>query len=283
MKWRRLTLRVDACDVEAASALLATATGAQVSVENDALVSAYVPQSRAASATRALSSALGRARRQGLLRLARRSSAIVRDEDWATSWKRFYRPSKLADGLYVVPSWHSGFRPPRGARTIQLDPGMAFGTGQHATTKMALQLLLPRVRASQPMLDIGCGSGILGMAAAQRGAKVFACDVDPIAVSAARDNFRVNGLRAAAVRRATGVPDSFPRAPLIAANITADVLAPLAVAFAKNLTREGAIVTSGVTKRGRTLMLNAFSDAKLRLVDERKSGEWLSFVHTKEG
>ena len=132
------------------------------------------------------------------------------------------------------------------------------------------------------MLDIGCGSGILGIAAAQRGAKVYACDVDPIAVAATRENFHANGLRASAVTRAAGVPRGFPRAPLIAANITADVLAPLGRAFASRLTPGGALVTSGVTRRGRALVLNAFADAGLRLVEERRSGEWLSHVHVKD-
>jgi ribosomal protein L11 methyltransferase len=291
MNWRRLTLSVEAPDVEAASALLSTATGASVSIYNGAvdlhgrplrsIVSVYVPENRSRAMSRRVTLSLASARRQGLLRSARRSSAKLRDEDWATGWKRFYKPSKLADGLYVVPSWRTDFQPPRGARTIQLDPGMAFGTGQHATTRTALRLLLDHVQTGKPMLDIGCGSGVLGLAAAQRGAKVYACDIDPIATAATRENFRANGLRAAAVKRASGVPADFPRAPLIVANITADALSPLARAFASKLTRGGTLVTSGVTARGRAAVLKAFSSAGLRLTDERKSGEWLSHVHLR--
>jgi ribosomal protein L11 methyltransferase len=291
MNWRRLTLSVDAPDVEAASALLSTSSGANVSIYNGAvdlhgrpprsMISVYVPESRAQAVARRVTVSLASARRQGLLRSARRSSATVRDEDWASGWKRFYKPSKLADGLYVVPSWRKDFRPPRGARTIQLDPGMAFGTGQHATTRTALLLLLDHVKAGKAMLDIGCGSGVLGLAAAQRGAKVYACDIDPIATAATRENFRTNGLRAAAVKRASGVPSGFPRAPLIVANITADALVPLAKAFASKLSLGGALVTSGVTSRGRAAVLKAFSAAGLRLTEERKSGEWLSHVHVR--
>jgi ribosomal protein L11 methyltransferase len=215
------------------------------------------------------------------LRSARRSSAKVCDEDWATGWKRYYKPSKLADGLYVVPSWRKDFLAPRGARTIQLDPGMAFGTGQHATTRTALRLLLSHVRTGKPMLDIGCGSGLLGLAAAQLGAKVYASDIDPIATAATRENFRANGLRSAAVKRASGVPPEFPRAPLIVANITAEALAPLARAFASKLTQDGVLVTSGVTDRGRTAVLKAFSAAGLRMTEERKTGEWLTHAHVR--
>ena len=308
MNWRRLTLRVDAQDVEAANALLSSAAKARTSIDDDVTddvdstdaaashgavdlhgrparssVSVYVPENLARSAIRRVAAALAVARRQGLLRTARRSSAVVRDADWATGWKRFYKPSKLADHLYVVPSWRDDFAPPRGARSIRLDPGMAFGTGQHATTRGALALMLPYVRAGSAMIDVGCGSGILGLAAAQRGADVFACDVDQIAVAATRANFRANGLRAAAIRRGAGVPGEFPRAPLIVANITADILAPLGRAFAAKLTRGGALVTSGVTKRGRALVLGSFASAGLRLVEERRSGEWLTHAHVKDG
>ena len=281
MKWRRLTLRVGAADVEAAAALLATATGAGIAIDDKSAVSAYVPLARAARASALLGAALARARRMGLLASARRSSATVRDEDWATSWKRYYRPSKLADGLYVVPPWRRDFCAPRGTQVIELDPGMAFGTGQHPTTKMALQLLLPHACAGKPMLDIGCGSGILGLAAAQRGARVYASDVDPIAVSATRENFRKNRMRAAAVKRAAGVPAAFPRAQLVAANITADVLTALAPALSRALVRGGILVTSGVTKRGRAPMLSALRAAGLRVLDERRSGEWIAHAHVK--
>ena len=298
MKWRRLTLRVDASEAGAAEALLSTATGLQTAVVQDlrdtgqrrsngrfsrpaALVSVYVPGSRARKTHAAFRTALQRARREGLLRSARASSATVRDADWATAWKRFYRPLRVAGKLYVVPSWRMDFHAPRGARIIMLDPGMAFGTGQHATTKMALQLLLDRVRAGEPMLDIGCGSGILSVAAAQCGAKVYASDVDPIAVKATRANLRSNGVRAAAVTCAVDVPLAFPRSPLIVANITAGTLTALAPSLARRLRAGGALVTSGVTERGRSAVLRAFRDAGLARREERSSGEWLAFVHVR--
>jgi ribosomal protein L11 methyltransferase len=298
MRWRRLSLRVGASDLEQANTLLAVATGAQTSVEEIAprggfgsdaegrpshfRISAYVSGDRARDAERSFRSALARARRLRLVQNARSSTAIVRDEDWASGWKRYYKPMRVARATYVVPSWRRDFKVPRGARTIMLDPGMAFGTGQHATTKMALDLLLARVRRGAVVIDVGCGSGILGIAASQRGALVFACDIDPLAVNATRDNFRANALRASAVKRATGVPKRFPRASIVVANITADVLAPLGPAFARSLVSGGALVTSGVTRRGRRALLDAFARQGLRLEEERKSGEWLAFAHVKD-
>jgi ribosomal protein L11 methyltransferase len=281
-------MSVDPDDVEIASALMSVATGVPVCTHESAarpwrpVVSAYISPGTLARATRALDRAVRLARAQGLLRSSRRSVATVRGEDWATSWKRYYRPSKIADAWYVVPSWRKDFRPPHGAAAIQLDPGMAFGTGQHATTKLALQLLLPYVRSGRPVLDVGCGTGILGIAAAQLGAHVYACDSDSIAVDAARKNFARNGVRSRAVKRWQGVPKSFPRSPAIVANITADVLCALARAFAAKLEEGGALITSGVTKRGRAEVLTSFADVGLRLIGERRSGEWLAHVHRKD-
>jgi len=298
MRWRRLSLRVGARDLEQANALLAAATGARTAVEeiaprgtfgSDAAgrpshfqVSAYVSGESARNAERTFRSALARARRLRLIDGVRASTATVRDDDWASGWKRYFKPLRVARATYVVPSWRLDFKPPRGAQTIVLDPGMAFGTGQHATTKMALELLLARVRPGDVVLDVGCGSGILGIAAAQRGARVYACDVDQIAVKATRENFRANEVRAGAVKRAAGIPKTFPSASIVAANITADVLQTLAPGFARALVKGGGVVTSGVTQRGRQTVLDAFARHRLRLVDERKSGEWLAFAHVKD-
>ena len=297
MKWRRFALTVGARDVEAAGALLTAATGAQISVEQaiaggdggtDAArrphrvrISAYVAGSRAGTAHRSLRASLARARKARIIGDVRSSSSTVSDEDWASGWKRHFRPHKLAPGLYVVPSWERTFSPPRGSRSIVLDPGMAFGTGLHPTTKLALSLALPHVEAGRIVFDVGCGSGILGIAAAQRGAMVYACDVDPIAVRAAKENFTSNGLRPRAVMRASGVPKKFGRASLITANITADVLEQLATALYASLERGGTLVTSGVTRRGRRRLLDALERAGLKRVDERTSGEWFAFAHER--
>ena len=290
--WRRYSILVRPSDVEPASALLATATGSSVAVEEpgeDAArdgallrVSAFVHSSGPKSAARSVTALFARSRRDGLLPGARLcATETVRDEDWAESWKRFYRPFAIVPRLWVVPSWEFGFRPPRGSRTLWMDPGMAFGTGQHPTTVLALRLLLPLVRPARTVIDVGCGSGILGIAAGLAGAHVWACDVDPVAVSAARANFRANGLKPLSLRRFDGVPAAFGRARLVVANITAEVLVKFAARLAGCLSRGGTLVTSGVTKRGRANVLTAFAGAGLRLCAEQRAGEWLAFAHRK--
>lgn len=290
--WRRFSLLVRPSDVEPASALLAAATGSLAVVEEPGedgaragafvRVSVFVHSPAAKSAAVAVRDRFKRSQRDHVLPGARLcAAATVRDEDWAESWKRFYRPFAIVPKLWIAPSWEADFHAPPGSRTLWMDPGMAFGTGLHPTTVLALKFLLPLVAPGRTMIDVGCGSGILGIAAGLAGARVYACDVDPVAVAAARANFRANGLKPASVRRARGVPATFGSAPLVAANITADVLVDLAPSLAAHLTNAGTLVTSGVTKRGRRDVLHAFVGEGLRLHAERRSGEWFAFAHRK--
>ncbi|MDQ2818609.1 MAG: 50S ribosomal protein L11 methyltransferase [Candidatus Eremiobacteraeota bacterium] len=289
--WRRYALVVDKADAETAAALLGTTCGVATSAAERACedgnatavrVCAYVPLARADRCARELRERLRALRQSGMFCNARLRRTTVVDRDWATSWKRFFRPFEVAAGLYVVPSWETEFSLPAGARRLLLDPGMAFGTGQHATTKMALALSLPHV-SGKVVLDIGCGSGILGIGAALRGARVYASDNDPIAVAATRFNYDRNGLEPKAVRRAAGVPCAFPHADVIMANITGEVLAGLAQSFAQRLRAGGIIVTSGLTRRTSRMLLAAFAAAGLRPLSRRAAGEWLAYVHRKPG
>ncbi len=270
--------------------MLAHAARALVAVEEPvragrltgkAFASAYVLHSRVPAIARRLKTALAAARRAGVLSRVRLRTKRVRVEQWAESWKRFFRPAKIAQRLYVVPSWEKDFSAPRGHDVIVLDPGMAFGTGQHATTALTLALMLPRVRDGLPVIDIGCGSGILSLAAARRGGAVHASDNDPLAIAATRANFRKNKLKARAIVRAHGVPSAFPRASLIAANLSAEVLIELAPALAKKLRPGGALVTSGFTKRSRLRVQYALALAGFEFVEERRRGEWLAQVHER--
>jgi ribosomal protein L11 methyltransferase len=290
--WRRFSLFVLPSDVEPASPLLAAATGAAVAIEepgeDDAgltthiRVSAFVHSSKSKSAARSVSAMLARARRDGLLREARPHHAVtVRDEDWAESWKRFYTPFAIAPQLWIAPTWESDFRAPHGAQTLWMDPGMAFGTGQHPTTVLALRMLLPLVVPGRTLIDAGCGSGILGIAAGLAGARVRACDVDPVAIAAARANFRANDVRPVSLRCAGAVPAAFGRARIVVANITADVLVRLAHRLTRCVAKQGTLVTSGVTRRGRKAVLAALEAAGMRLQTQRRAGEWFAFAHRK--
>lgn len=285
--WRRLTLEVPAADAEQAGALLGDVSGAAVALEQregSAQVAASVYICGNAKADNALARLRACVRslwHEDVLRAAVVRQARVEERDWATAWKRHYRPLRLATGIYVVPTWNRDFRPPRGALALRLDPGMAFGTGRHATTKTAAALLLERVKPGAVVIDAGCGSGVLALAATLRGAKVYAFDEDPVAVRAARDNFTTNTRRPSGLVKADRMPRAFPKAALIVANITAEMLQRFARQFAARLQTGGVLISAGITARGRLATLAAFAYAGLDFVSERRNGPWFAYVHVK--
>jgi ribosomal protein L11 methyltransferase len=174
----------------------------------------------------------------------RRVFRVTRAEDvepgWDEAWKRFHRPVCVGP-LWLGPPW---LRPPDDAIAVVIDPGRAFGTGAHATTRLCLEFLLACERGS--LVDLGCGSGVLAIAAAKLGfAPVTALDADPAAIEAASRNVASNGV-AVAVERADALADPLPRADVAVANI-----APDAVERVGRRVRAATLVASGYTRAER--------------------------------
>ncbi|WP_457573799.1 50S ribosomal protein L11 methyltransferase [Desulfolithobacter sp.] len=170
------------------------------------------------------------------------------DEDWATSWQQFYTPFAIIPGLVIKPSWEE-YQPAAGEKVIELDPGQAFGTGQHASTRMALSLTRECCLSVAPgrVLDVGTGTGILAMAAALFGAAgVLAIDNDPQAVRVARENIARNRLQDRITIEETPLEKIQGSFDLILANIVHDVLQAMAPALRNLLTPSGHIVLSGI-------------------------------------
>jgi ribosomal protein L11 methyltransferase len=165
------------------------------------------------------------------------------DEDWVRATQAQFAPVRITERLWVVPSWCDA--PDPAAINVTLDPGLAFGTGTHPTTRLCLEWLAAMLARGATVLDYGCGSGILAIAAARLGAgRVTGVDIDPQAVAAARENARINGVAAEFV-----VPDGLPPAAtydVVVANILANPLRLLAPALAARCARDGRIVLSGV-------------------------------------
>lgn len=198
----------------------------------------------------------------GRARLARWTEALgiepetrtVADEDWENNWKQYYKPIPIGDKLLVLPKWEP--EPEGNTRAVlKLDPGLAFGTGGHATTRMCLEFLEGLDLTGKRALDLGCGSGILGIGALILGcAECTGCDIDPKSPEAAADNAELNGIDGACYHMYTGdvIGDKRLRAKLgtgydvVLANIVADVIIPLAP-FARECTAPGGVfITSGI-------------------------------------
>jgi ribosomal protein L11 methyltransferase len=208
----------------------------------------------------------------GKLRVAR-----VDDSDWTEAWKRGYAPQRIGR-IVIVPSWLDEPMAP-GELSIRLDPGMAFGTGLHPTTRGCLTLLQRIGPMPDRCLDVGTGSGILGIAALRLGAdRVVGLDTDSIAVTAAIANATVNGLADRFdARRGTVMVDSAEAPyPLVLANLVASLLIELAPAVAANTELGGTLIASGIIEPRGNEVLASLGAAGLAFIDRLDDGEWVS-------
>ena len=195
-------------------------------------------------------------------------------DDWADSWRDFHEPVWISDRLLVRPSWETEVS---GEPEVQVvvDPGQAFGTGAHATTRMCLELLLELADAGEAagsLVDLGTGSGVLAIAAARLGwDPVIACDSEPAALEAAATNARENSVELD-LRRLNLREESPPAAETVLANLTAPLLLTVAWRVADRTPR--ALVCSGLLATERGQVSSAFADRGLRVVAQRELGDW---------
>ena len=176
------------------------------------------------------------------------TSTAVAEEDWANNWKTYFKPLTVGEKLWICPTWLSA-SVPEGRTVLSIDPGMAFGTGGHDTTRLMLESMEPLVNNNTTVLDIGCGSGILSIAAMLLGAKsALGVDIDPLAVKTAIANGEENGLTAPAYTMVKGdlAKDIHGQYDLVVANIVADAIIALTPAVAPFLKENGRYLVSGI-------------------------------------
>ncbi len=236
--------------------------------------------SRAAAASAALAlCAYARAlRRLGLLRGGLRvTRRAVRAGGWAERWKRYARPVRIGRRLLVRPSWVRGGAA-GAAAVITLDPGLAFGTGAHATTRLCLEALARHVAGGERVLDLGTGSGVLAIAAAKLGAgEVVAVDNDPVACRVARANIRRNGVaRRVRVRHGTLAAAGGPPFDVAVANLTARDLAAVLPRLARRVRAGGLAVLSGMLGTQEAAVRRAARAAGLVPAPARRRAEWVA-------
>jgi ribosomal protein L11 methyltransferase len=198
-------------------------------------------------------------------------------DDWHERWREFHKPITIAGKLHVRPPW---LEAQPGLTDLVIDPGMAFGTGAHETTQLCLELLL-EVEPSGAMLDLGCGSGVLAIAAAQRGfGPCVALDFDPASVQATEENAERNGVEVKAAKFDLMHAPEIPSAPTIAANILRPVLLQIAeTGFAPEPPR--ALILSGLLRHEADEVAAAFGRHGLTEVARRELGDWAALLLTR--
>lgn len=208
----------------------------------------------------------------------------VQEADWANSWKEHFHPVKTGDTIVIKPSWED-YEPLIGELVIELDPGMAFGTGTHPTTTLCIRCLEELINPDDIVFDVGTGSGVLAVAAAKLGAKkVYAVDIDQIAVRVARENVEINDcLEKVTVDQGDLVNGLEGKADIIVANIIADVVIKLLKNVDNRLKETGALIASGIIVE-RLSDVTAAVLANGLIVDKViEEGGWVVIVIRKGG
>jgi len=202
----------------------------------------------------------------------------VKEEDWAENWKQYYKPFRLGDHMVVKPTWEP-WDTQEGDLIIEIDPGMAFGTGTHETTAMCVGLIEKYYRGGT-LLDVGTGSGILAIAAARLGAKgIVAVDIDPDAVRVAKENVEHNGLSSAIdVREGDLLQGLSQRFDFAVANILAPVICMLAAPLKNHLMPGGRFICSGIIAEAEADVNAALLSAGYVIDEIQHKGDWVAFA-----
>lgn len=201
----------------------------------------------------------------------------VEGDDWIEIWKSHFRPLHIGERIVVCPEWIKYDRKPN-EEVVKLDSNMAFGTGEHETTSMCLRLLQRYLTPSSVCIDVGCGSGILGISAIKLGAKyAYLTDIDYVAVESAKHNAEINGVaQSVTVAHSNLLENSDVKGDIILANITGEILCGLAPSIPKNLKEGGTLILSGIIESRLNMVIKAFTAQKLTLEEKIKDGEWIA-------
>jgi ribosomal protein L11 methyltransferase len=298
--WLELAVEADVEAVEAVSEILGRAApggtsvepafelvdeglGARLDPSRPAIVRAYLPARDRAAAERAaaeVAEALGHLQAFGLRPIGELRTRIVEEADWADAWKAYFPVMRVGRRLVIRPTWRRHHRAPDDV-VLALDPGMAFGTGLHPTTRLCLagveELADRGILADARVLDVGCGSGILAIAALKLGAaSALGLDTDPIAIEATIANARRNALVRSLRAREGSLPSGDGPFDVVLANLIAGLLVPLAAGLRDEMRPGGHLLASGIFVDREGDVRAAFEAAGLEVTGRTAEGDWVA-------
>lgn len=306
MRWLELTVRTHPEAVESVSELLSRYTPGGVAIEEPielvdegqeyrvlagkpVQVHAYLPiDGKEQEARRRVAEGLWHLASLGEHFVGDLQTRIVNEEDWANAWKDYFHVTHIGQRLVIRPSWRE-YTPEDHEVVLELDPGMAFGTGLHPTSRLCLEQLEQRTKAGMRVLDVGTGSGILALAAAKLGAaSVYCIDNSSVAVESASANASINGL-SDRIMVVSGTLDRAEAARLagqfdmVLVNILAHVIGGMAPELAQVLAPGGLLITSGIIEARRSEAEQPLLAAGLQLVDQAMIDDWVALIMRRPG
>ena len=215
--------------------------------------------------------------------LGKISTSEIEDEDYLDNWKKYFKPFKIGNNIIIKPSWEE-YQEQKEDIIIDIDPGMAFGTGTHETTSLCIEALEEHVKNASTVFDIGCGSGILSIVSAKLGAnKLVAIDLDPSCVRISKENIEKNNLSDKIdVRQGDLLEVLEGKADVIVANIIAEAILSI-TSSVKNYLKDGGIfISSGIILDKRDSVLESLKDNGFKIEEIKTQGEWVCIISSKE-
>lgn len=205
---------------------------------------------------------------------------LVKDEDWKDNWKEFFKPAKITDRIVVKPTWEQYEKQSEDELIIEIDPGMAFGTGTHETTTLCIKLLEKYTQKEDAVLDVGCGSGILSIAAALLGIKnILGVDIDPVAVEVSKENVELNGFSDVVKIQYGDLTKGIDyKADVVVANLMADLVMMLSCDVAKHLKGKGIFISSGILIEKQEQVSESIKNNGFEIVEIIQQGDWCAIA-----
>ena len=281
--WLQLSLRIDPAAFDAVSNFLIERGSPGVVIKKNEVQAYFVHSPEDVSIRRDVQRFLrGINKLYPHLHESRLLWKILKDRNWNNSWHRFFTPRKVGRAFWVTPPWKKSPRFQR-RQVITIEPGMAFGTGTHATTRGCMEFIETVARSLNrttfTALDIGTGSGILAIALAKLGArKVWAVDNDPVALKVARENLRCNGVEEKVQLSGTALRRIRKSFPVVVANLTAEAIMDLADALQKKVAPAGFLILSGILNPKAKEVIGSFSPDDFRVLRRKQEKEWATLL-----